>query len=63
MEAVASGLHVASSVREGIGDEFSVARRVTEWFGQRLSMRIAHVDRGASRFFHLPDSLRRAWMR
>ncbi len=63
MEAVASGLHAASTVQEGIGDEFAVVHRVTEWFGQKLLERIARIDRGAGRLFHLPDSLRRVWMR
>ncbi len=63
MEAVASGLRVASTVQEGIGDEFAVVHRVTEWLGQRLMMRIARIDRGAGRLFHLPESLRAVWLR
>lgn len=63
MEAVVSGLHAASTVRSGIGGEFAAVHRLTEWFGQFLLARIARVDRGAGKLFHLPESLRAAWAR
>ncbi len=63
MEAIASGLHLALTVHGGIGSEFIAVHRVTEWFGQKLLERIARIDRGAGRLFHLPESLRAAWAR
>lgn len=61
LTALTVTVRAASALREGVGDEIPMVHRVSAWVGQKLVERIAQLDRGGARLFHLPTELRDEW--
>ena len=61
LNALTITVRATSALQEGVGDEIPVVHRISAWVGQRVVERIARIDRGGARLFHLPTELREEW--